>query len=117
MKQLVDPLERREHPRVLRRLPCTLLVDGHVHRGSVWDLSTHGFYVETGAELQPRSGAVVAFDTPDGERFVLEASAPHKRPVAHSLADLLPGGVSLRIEDPPQAYQRWVERIGGDRSK
>ena len=64
MKQLVDSLERRAHPRVLRRLPCTLLVDGRVHRGSVWDLSTHGFCVETGVELRPRSGAIVAFDGP-----------------------------------------------------
>lgn len=112
MKQLADPLERRRHPRVLRRLPCKLLVKGRVHHGSVWDLSTHGFYVETRTELSPRSGAIVAFDTPDGKRFVLEATVPNKRSVAHSLADLLPSGVGLHIEDPPPAYQRWVARLG-----
>ena len=115
MRQLEQALERREHPRVLRRLACTLLVDGRVHRGSVWDISTHGFFVETGAELRPRSGAVVAFDTPDGERFVLEATVPHKRQVARSLADLLPGGVGLHVEDPPPTYLRWVEHLGGAR--
>ena len=109
MKRLVEALERRDHPRVERHLPCKLLVNGRVHRGSLWDISVRGFFVATGAGLRPGAGAVVAFDTPDGERFVLEVSVPHRRGVARSLADLLPGGVGLHIEEPPPAYLRWVE--------
>ena len=109
MRQLVRALERRGHPRVEWRLPCKLLVDGRVHHSSLWDVSVCGFFVTTGARLRPGTPAVVAFDTPDGEHFVLEVSVPHERPVAHSLSDLLPGGVGLHVEQPPPAYLRWVE--------
>lgn len=109
MKQMLEALERRGHPRMQQRLPCTLLVDGRTHRGSLWDLSACGFFVETEAELRPGAEGVVAFDAQDGTRFVLEVSVPHKRSVARSLADLLPGGVGLYIEAPPLTYLRWVE--------
>ena len=109
MKRLVEALERRGHPRVEWHLPCKLLVDGRVHRGSLWEICVRGFFVATGAGLRPGAGAVVSFDTPEGEHFVLEVSVPHRRGVARSLADLLPGGVGLRVEAPPPAYLRWVE--------
>ena len=109
MRQLASALERRGHPRVEQHLPCKLLVNGRVHHSELWDVSVSGFFVTTSADLQPDAGAVVVFDTPEGEHFVLEVSVPHKRPVAHSLADLLPGGVGLRIEQPPPAYLRWAE--------
>ena len=110
MRQLARTLERRGHPRVEWHLPCKLLVDGRVHRGDLWDVSVCGFFAVTRADLRPGVGAVVTFDTPEGEHFVLEVSVPHKRPVAHSLADLLAGGVGLHVEEPPPAYLRWAER-------
>ena len=109
MKQFVEALERRGHPRIEWHLPCKLLVDGRVHHGSLWDISVRGFFMATGAGLRPGAAGVVVFDAPEGERFVLEVSVPHKRRVARSLADLLPGGVGLHVEEPPPAYLRWVE--------
>ena len=109
MKRFVEALERRDHPRVEWHLPCKLLVGGRVHQGSLSDICVRGFFVSTGAALRPGAVGVVAFDTREGERFVLEVSVPHKRPVSHSLADLLPGGVGLHVEEPPPAYLRWVE--------
>jgi hypothetical protein len=109
MKRLVEALERRSHPRVEWHLPCKLLVDGGVHRGSLWNISVGGFFVTTGAGLHPGAGAVIAFDTPEGGRFVLEVSVLHKRRVSRSLTDLLPVGLGLHVEEPPPAYLRWVE--------
>jgi hypothetical protein len=109
MQQLVRALERRGHPRVEWRLPCKLLVDGRVHHSSLWDVSAGGFLLRTDAELRPGTPAVVAFDTPDGEHFVLEVSVPNERRVANSLSDLLPGGFGLHVERPTPAYLRWVE--------
>ena len=109
MKQLARALERRSHLRVERRLPCKLLVNGRAHHSELWDVSVSGFFVVTSADLQPGVGAVVTFDTPEGEHFVLEVSVPHRRPVARSLADLLPGGVGLHVEQPPPAYLCWAE--------
>jgi hypothetical protein len=109
MRQLARALERRGHPRVERHLPCRLLVNGRVHHSELWDVSASGFFVTTSADLRPGVGVIVVFDTPEGEHFVLEASVPHKRPVARSLADLLPGGVGLHVEQPPPAYLRWAE--------
>ena len=108
MRRMVEALERRDHPRVRRRLPCSLLIDGCGHRGAVADLSPHGFFVETSAELPRGAGAIIAFSTPEGRRFVLEASVPHHRPVSRSLATLVPHGVGLRVVDPPADYLRWV---------
>jgi hypothetical protein len=109
MKRFVEALERRGHPRVEWNLPCKLLVDGRVHRGNLWDISVRGLFVATGAGLHAGAVAVVAFNTPEGEHFVLEASVSHKRRVSRSLADVLPGGVGLHVEEPPPAYLRWVE--------
>ena len=77
------------------------------------NLSAHGFFVETSADLPRGTGAIVAFSTPEGRRFVLEASVPHHRPVSRSLATLVPHGVGLRIVDPPADYLRWVDRHDG----
>ena len=109
MRQLASTLERRGHPRVEQHLSCKLLVNGQVHHSELWDVSASGFFVATSANLRPGVGVIVVFDAPEGEHFVLETSVPHKRTVARSLADLLPGGVGLRVEQPPPAYLRWAQ--------
>jgi len=108
MKQLADAFERRAHTRVQGRLACKLLIDGHCHRGIVRDFSSRGFFVESGVVLPLGTAVVVAFSAADGERFVLEASVPHRRSAPRSLVDLVQDGVGLRVDDPPKAYRDWV---------
>lgn len=109
MRRLMEALERRDQARRRRRLPCSLLVDGRRHGGVVRDLSPGGLFVQTAAELPAGTGAIVWFRTPEGERFVLEATVPHRRRVPRSLTWATSGGVGLCIQDPPKAYLRWAE--------
>jgi hypothetical protein len=111
MTQLLESLERRDQKRLRRELACVLLVDGCRHRGLVRDISAWGLFVETPGELPHGSDVVVAFRTPERERFVLETSVPHRRQASHSLASHAGDGVGLRIQDPPAAYLRWVEGL------
>ena len=69
---------------------------------------------DPGGELPPGADAIVAFRTPEGRRFVLETSVPHRRQVSLSLASLGARGVGLHIQDPPAAYLGWVEGLSTD---
>lgn len=109
MKLRSEAIERRDHLRMRWRLPCALLVEGQRHDGIVRELSTGGLFVETEAKLSLGTEAIVAFNTPDGKRFVLEASIPHSRTVPQSLDSVMPGGVGMRVEDPPQTFVTWVK--------
>jgi hypothetical protein len=108
MKQFAEAFERRAHTRLQGRIPCQLLIDGGCHPGIVRDFSIRGFYVESGAVLPIGTSVVVAFNSTEDQRFVLEASVPHRRSVPRSLVDLVHDGVGLRVDDPPQAYRDWV---------
>jgi hypothetical protein len=114
MTQLLESLERRDQKRLRRELACVLLVDGCRHRGLVRDISAWGLFVETPGELPQGSDVVVAFRTPERERFVLEASVPHRRQASRSLTSHSADGVGLCIQDPPAAYRRWVEGSSAD---
>ena len=116
MRRLVESLERRDYPHARRELPCKLLVNGFRHRGIVRDFSAQGLFVETPGELHQGACAIVSFRTPEGRRFVLEATVPHQRPVSLGLASHTSGGFGLIIQDPPGAYLRWVEAVNADGS-
>ena len=114
MGRLMESLERRNQPRLRRELPCTLLVEGRRHRGLVRDISALGLFVQTPEPVPPGADVIIEFRVPEGRRFVLEAKAPHRRPVSHSLASHSTEGVGLHIQDPPAAYLRWVEGLSTD---
>jgi len=109
MQQRDEAIERRDFVRMRWALPCALLVEGRKYEGTVRDLSSGGLFVETHAELPEGAGAVVAFNVPDGTRFVLEASIPRQRAVLpRSLDGATPGGLGMRVIDPPRAFLTWV---------
>ena len=105
----LEELERRAHPRVRRQLPCRVLVAGQWRSGILRDLSAGGVRVETEGGLLPGLPVVVALDSPQGGRFVLEGSAHRSRRAPHSLTRLVTGEAALRLDDPPASYVRWLE--------
>jgi len=113
MKQLAEAFERREHTRVQGRIPCKLLINGGCHPGIVRDFSIRGFFVESGAVLPIGASVVVSFSSAEDQRFVLEATVPHRRSVPRSLVELAQDGVGLRVDDPPKAYCDWVAVSNG----
>jgi hypothetical protein len=112
MYQLVEELERRDHPRVKRRLPCSLLIGGRCHAATVRDLSAYGFFVETDAEIRRGVGVIVTVSGPDGERFLLETYATRDPALSRRTSYPVQSGVGLQVEDPPDCYLRWVEKFG-----
>lgn len=116
MGRFTEAFERRDQPRLRRELSCSLLIEGRRHRGLVRDISGWGLFVQTPGELPPGSDAIVAFRTPEGRRFVLEATVPHRRALSHSTAALSDGGVGLHLQDPPMTYRRWVEDVATEGS-
>jgi len=108
MHHLIEALERRSHARWQRLISCELWAGGRRVPGVLRDISSQGLFVETRAALPQGSEAIVAFDTPEGTRFVLEVSVPRTRAVARSLDAHCAGGVGLRIENPPEAYRHWA---------
>lgn len=108
----VDDLERRDHRRVKRQLPCKLLVDGQTRQGVVRDVSAGGLFVHTRRPLANPEGLVVAIHTAEGSRFVLQASQQRRSLTPQSLADHTLAGAGLRLQDPPATYLRWVEEFG-----
>jgi hypothetical protein len=105
---MVEDLERRDEARLRRALACKLLVDGQARQGVLRDLSAQGAFVELHEDLPPGAGVILAFGTPEGPRFVLEATARRGSPVAHSLRDHASRGVGLRLHEPPPEYLHWV---------
>jgi hypothetical protein len=109
VREFDEALERRDFRRVRREVACKLLVDGRCHRGIVHDFSASGLFVETRAVLPREADTVVSFRTPEGTRFILEASIPRRPTPPLSLASLASGGVALRVQDAPAAYLAWVD--------
>jgi hypothetical protein len=101
MNQFVAELERRDSPRVKRRLPCSLLIGGRCHPAIVRNLSASGFFVETDADLHLGTGVIVTVSGPDGARFLLETYVPRNS--------------ALLRQPPPHGPERcgaFVEKFG-----
>jgi len=111
MGQLVAELERRDFPRVRRRLPCSLLIGGRCHSATVRNLSASGFFVETDVDLYQGSGVIVTVSGPDGERFLLETYVPRNPALLLQRPHMVQSGVGLQVEDAPDCYLRWVEKF------
>jgi PilZ domain len=113
MNQFVAELERRDFPRVRRRLPCSLLIGGRCHPAIVRNLSASGFFVETNADLHLGTGVIVTVSGPDGARFLLETYVPRNPALLRQHPHMVQSGVGLQVEDPPGCYLRFVEKFGG----
>ena len=111
MSRVPERLDRRHHRRVRLGVACKLLVDGRSTDGVVSDVCARGLYVQSETELVAGTAAFVMLRTPDGSRFLLETAVSQLRRQPQSLASVTRSGLSLRIEDPPSAYLRWVEGV------
>ena len=112
MNQLVAELERRDFPRVRRRMPCSLLIGGLCHPATVRNFSANGFFVETDADLRMGTGVIVTISGPDDTRFMLETYVPRNPALLRQHPRMVQSGVGLQVEDPPESYLRWLEKFG-----
>lgn len=95
-------------------MPCSLRIDGKVHRALVLNLSRRGLFVRTTARARP--GARIELDLPIASRdpVPLEARVVWRRVSASTVAALNEGGLGLRLSDPPASYDAFVSELFGD---
>ena len=109
MRHWDEAFERRDEPRICRRLACALLVGGRRLDAQVSQVSAAGLLVHTESELPRGTGVVVSLELPEGAPMVLEAFVRERRPLARSLGAATVPATVLRIEDPPARWLRWVD--------
>ncbi len=105
-------MERREEPRIKKRISCELSVGERRFSGLVLDLSAGGLFVQTAARARPGERVRVALSVP-GRKEALEVSArvARARLVPPRLRTLAHGGVGLQLENAPQEYLEFVEAV------
>ena len=113
MADLFEALERRAHRRVKRQLACKVWIDGGCRDGIVRDLSHGGVRVETQAAAPAGTPVILVLDSPQGRQVVLRGTACRSRVLPLSLAQLAPGELALRLQNPAASSLRELERAPG----
>ncbi len=102
------------HPRVKKRLPCAIEVEGSRHQGITLNLSRGGLYVQTDAGLGVGSPIDVELTASRLGSIPLQGSVVWRKAVPRSLRGVSHGGFGVRIVSPPGAYESLVEELLGE---
>ena len=105
-------MNRRSEERVRRRIGCDLYIGDRRYSGLLLDLSPHGMFVQTAAKPAPGTPVSVHLSAPHlSEPLELWAQVARARLVPPQLRNLAKGGLGLQLEEPPEAYLRFVEEV------
>ncbi len=103
--------EKRKQKRARHRLTCDLLVGTTRHHAIVRDISAAGLFVQTRARPQRNSVVQVIFPARDGRpEITVQAAVSRRRAVPPGLQSSLPGGVGLKLLDPPPGFRELLAR-------
>ena len=109
MRRWNEALERREAIRMARRLPCAVSVGNDRYEGVLEQVSAHAVVVRMAAFPPGSHEAKLTFSTPGGVSFALSATPVRGHVVPHTLRGLLTPFVVLQLQEPTDAYLRWVD--------
>lgn len=97
------------HPRLAKRMPCSVAAGHQRHGGLVLNLSQGGLFVQTSAATPAGEAIQVSLSPPDGgESIPVQARVVWRRVVPQQLRTSARGGLGLRIE---QADERYFQRL------
>jgi hypothetical protein len=83
----------------------------------VLNVSKSGLFIQTSAAPAPGTAVVIDLDVASGEESVpLQGRVVWRRMVASQLRSISQGGVGIRIESAPEAYERFILAVAGDDS-
>lgn len=105
-------MKTQQEPRVPKRLPCDVTIEGRRHSGLVLNVSPRGLFVQTSAEARP--GSEISIDlTPPNQREPVEvrATVVWKRTVPRQMLASARGGMGLRIQDAPEGYYAYLRGV------
>lgn len=103
--------EKRAHPRIKRRVNCSVSVKGNSHVGVVMDLSRGGFFVQTGAMAPVGSRVDVALLERSGSTVEVNATVTNRRQIPRPLTSVAKGGLGCRVNGAPEDYYRLLAHI------
>ena len=102
-------MERREHPRSKRRIPCELQHGGNRYRGIAVNVSPSGLFIQTDATLNPGAEVELELLVDEFRNFSLRGVVIHRRAIPPMLAPLIRPGVGVQIIEAPDAFFEVVE--------
>lgn len=98
--------------RIKKRISCALKHGERRHAGIVLDVSKTGLFVQTSAKPRPGDEVEVALSMPGRKESVtVRARVARTKLVPPQLLTVAQGGVGLHIENAPQDYLEFVERV------
>lgn len=101
-----------QEPRVRKRLPCDVTVEGLRHSGMVLNVSPRGLFVQTNAEATPGSEVAIDLTPPDQHQSVaLKATVVWKRTVPRQMLTVARGGMGLRIQEASEGYFSFLSAV------
>ncbi len=100
-------------PRIAKRLPCALQVEGRRYSGVVLNVSQNGLFVQTNAAPGRGEAVELELNAPESERSIpVRGKVVWQRVVPHQLRSMARGGVGLQIQNADESYYvllaRWM---------
>jgi hypothetical protein len=104
--------ERRLGLRARKRLGCEIRAKTRRYFGMVLNVSAEGLYVQTNARIDPGLVVELGLSTPiDRVSFTLRGRIARAYQTPVQLASVAPGGVGVRLIDPPASYLEYVRGL------
>jgi Tfp pilus assembly protein PilZ len=93
------------HPRIAKRMPCSVGRGEQRHKGLVLNVSQGGLFVQTNAALPAGERIALSLTPPGGGSAIpVQARVVWKRVVPHELRTSAQGGLGLRIEQADESF-------------
>jgi len=95
------------HPRIAKRMPCSIAAGDQRHTGLVLNVSQGGLFVQTNATLPAGESLDLALTLPDAPGAIpLQGTVVWKRVVPSQLRTSAMGGLGVKIEQADEDYFR-----------
>ena len=92
------------HPRIAKRMPCSVELGDQRHSGIVLNVSQGGLFVQTNASMAAGERVDVSLALPKGGAIPVQARVVWKRVVPGEIRASAQGGIGLRIEQADERY-------------
>lgn len=98
-------------PRIAKRMPCALLVDGRRFAGVVLNVSQGGLFIQTNASPGRGDAVDIELNSPDSQRSIpVQGKVVWRRVVPHQLRSMARGGMGLQIQHADESYYMLLAR-------
>jgi uncharacterized protein (TIGR02266 family) len=98
-------------PRIAKRLPCAVNVDGRRYAGVVLNLSQGGLFIQTNASPDRGEAVDVELNAPEAQRSIpVQGKVVWRRVVPHQLRSMARGGMGVQIQHADESFYMLLAR-------